>query len=520
MTGTTTTHARAVTYSRFSTELQTERSIEDQQALCREYASKNGLTVVAEYADRARSGGSVIGRDGLFAMMEAARAGQFDVLVVEALDRISRDMEDLSAIHKRLTFAGVDILAVHDGRADTVTVGLRGLVGQLYREDNARKVRRGMSGVIRDGRNAGGRSYGYRPVSGKPGELQIVEEEAEVIRRIFALYRDGISPRAIAGMLNDEDVPPPRGARWNSSTINGNTKRGNGIIQNPIYQGRLIWNRVRMVRDPETGRRVSRVNPEAEWQTADVPHLRIVDEATAAVATDRKKKRGWAHGQPTPKNARFLSGLLRCAECGGGLAAAGPDRGGPRVFCSTHKESRTCTNSRRYYIEKIERPVLDALRAALFDLALGPTFEAAYAAEYRRVGFAPKRAEAELDREIADIKAAIARLVKVVAAGAMSDEDVAAEMADLRRRRASAEAAKSKRGSGAATMKPPATDPTQQRYAESLRSLDQLIHAPGTVNEVIVQRIRDLVGSVIVHRTVAYQPYRIEVKGSLARYME
>ena len=73
--------------------------------------------------------------------MDDARERKFDALVVEALDRLSRDMEDLAGIHKRLSFLGIEIRAVHEGVVNTVLVGLRGLVGQLYREDNAHKVR-------------------------------------------------------------------------------------------------------------------------------------------------------------------------------------------------------------------------------------------------------------------------------------------------------------------------------------------------------------------------------------------
>ncbi len=128
---------RAAIYARFSTDLQNERSIEDQVSLCQSYAEREGLNVVCTYEDRARSGGSVMGRDGLLRMLDQARERSFDVVVVEALDRLSRDMEDLAGIHKRLSFLGVEIRAVHEGVVNTVLVGLRGLVGQLYREDNA-----------------------------------------------------------------------------------------------------------------------------------------------------------------------------------------------------------------------------------------------------------------------------------------------------------------------------------------------------------------------------------------------
>jgi site-specific DNA recombinase len=118
---------RAVIYARFSTELQNERSTEDQIALCRAYADRQKIDVVATFEDRARSGASVFGRDGLMQLMDAARQRLFDVVIVEALDRLSRDMEDLAGLHKRLSFQGIEIQAVHDGIADAVLIGIRGL---------------------------------------------------------------------------------------------------------------------------------------------------------------------------------------------------------------------------------------------------------------------------------------------------------------------------------------------------------------------------------------------------------
>jgi Resolvase, N terminal domain len=112
---------RTAIYARFSTELQQERSIEDQFALCRAYAAKNGLDVVGTY-DRARSGASIFGRDGLMRMMDAARDGAFAVILVEALDRLSRDQEDLAGLWKRLNFLGIELRAVHDGKADQIQI--------------------------------------------------------------------------------------------------------------------------------------------------------------------------------------------------------------------------------------------------------------------------------------------------------------------------------------------------------------------------------------------------------------
>jgi site-specific DNA recombinase len=269
---------RAFIYARYSTDLQNEKSVEDQIELCKKHAQKLGLAVVGYEHDRAKSGASTFGRPGLGRILEAAKADGFEVLVSEAPDRISRDMADLAGIHKALEFRGIEMNCVNGGRMDTIQIGMHGMVGQMQREEGAKKVRRGMAGVVRDGRSAGGRAYGYQPILGKPGKLEIVEAEASVIRRIFAAYAAGASPRTVAATLNSEGIAPPRGKNWNASTINGNGKRGHGILRNSLYAGTQIWNRVRMVKDPATGRRISRVNPETEWQTTTAPHLRIVDQ--------------------------------------------------------------------------------------------------------------------------------------------------------------------------------------------------------------------------------------------------
>jgi site-specific DNA recombinase len=176
----------------------------------------------------------------------------------------------------RLSFLGIEIRAVHEGVVNTVLVGLRGLVGQLYREDNPHKVRRGQAGRVSKGLAGGGLTYGYAAVPGRRGERVIVDSEAQVVRRIFQEYVDGRTPREIAHNLNNDRVPPPRGRAWNASTINGNRERCAGILQNELYVGRLVWNKIRMAKDPDTGKRLSRPNPKSDWQISKVPHLAIV----------------------------------------------------------------------------------------------------------------------------------------------------------------------------------------------------------------------------------------------------
>jgi site-specific DNA recombinase len=132
------------------------------------------------------------------------------------------------------------------------------------------------------------------------GEREIVSPEAEVIRRIFRDYAAGVSPKALAKRLNRERCPGPNGKPWNPSTIHGNPARGTGILNNELYVGRLVWNRLRYVRDPDTGKRVSRPNPPAAWVKTAVPELQIVDDElwNEVKARQAEMRRAASSGNP------------------------------------------------------------------------------------------------------------------------------------------------------------------------------------------------------------------------------
>ncbi|WP_339106981.1 recombinase family protein [Thioclava sp. GXIMD4216] len=129
---------------------------------------------------------------------------------------------------------------------------------------NPNLTHRGQVGAIKDGKSAGGLSFGYvipvDPLTGlrKVGELVIDEDQALIIRRIFQAFADGTSPRAIAHQLNEEGVPAPRGGGWKVNTIYGNAGKGTGILNNELYIGQRVWNRLRYKKNPETDRRNAR----------------------------------------------------------------------------------------------------------------------------------------------------------------------------------------------------------------------------------------------------------------------
>ncbi len=431
---------RAALYARFSSDLQSERSIEDQFALCRAFCAKEGFVVVAEYCDRALSGASIHGRDGLANLLRDARQKHCDAIVIEALDRLSRDMGDLSNIWKEANFASVPIIAVHDGQADQIQIGVRGLVGALYLTDLANKTRRGLAGKLRAGQRAGGLPYGYRPILGKPGDHEVYEPEAEVVRRIFREYTNGKTPRQIAQGLNKDRIAPYRGRAWNASTINGNAKRAAGILVNEVYRGEIVWNKVGKVKNPSTGKRVPRINPRSEWQRVNAPHLRIIDEELWHAVQLRKEDR--RHGAKTDHRAprRLLSGLLKCPFCGSGIVSAGNDHGRPVARCSRVRESGDCSNRRKIYLDTIERAVIETLREQLRHPKAIAEAVREYHAEMRRLDAERARDRSKDERRLAECRRQIERTVDQIVEGIASGPAIGRRLNELEAEAAELEA--------------------------------------------------------------------------------
>ncbi|KRW96196.1 recombinase family protein [Paracoccus sp. MKU1] len=398
---------RVAIYARYSSDLQREASIADQFRMCRLRVEKEGWQVVEEYSDHSISGSSMIQRPGLQALVMDSARGRFDLVLAEALDRVSRDQEDIAGIYKRMRYADVKMFTLSEGEISELHVGLKGTMNALFIKDLADKTRRGLRGRVEDGKSGGGNSYGYDVVkkfdaSGEPirGDRTINAAQAAVIRRIFADYDSGLSSRAIAMTLNREGVPGPMGREWGPSTIHGNRERGTGILNNELYVGRLVWNRLRYVKDPDTGRRVSRLNPESEWVTHEVPELRIIDQALWDAVKARQGKLAFStrnrhEGNPLNDRRRpkhLFAGLVKCGCCGGGYSMISKDLLG----CSTARNKGTCGNRVNIRRDALEASVLNGLKKHLMEPELFREFCAEFTREVNRL-----RMERGADLEVA-----------------------------------------------------------------------------------------------------------------------
>lgn len=510
---------RAAIYTRYSSDQQRDASIDDQIEVCKRYIGREGWQLIEIYDDRALSGSSTI-RPGYQRMLIDGEAKRFDVIVVEALDRLGRNLADIAALHDRLSFAGIRLHAIATGEVTPMHVGMLGTMAQMYLSDLREKTKRGQLGRALQGRIPGGKAYGYdvvepRTVSRKAerGERRINEAEAAIVRRIFAAYAGGSSPRAIAKQLNTAGIPGPGGRPWGDTTIRGQIERGTGILNNALYAGRLEWNRCSYVKNPQTGKRVARPNPRQLWEVVEVPELRIVPDALWEQVKARQKTLAIEIGRTEEGQAlnrahrrRFLlSGLLKCSVCGGGYTIVAKDRYG----CAARRTQGICDNSRTIVRREIEARVLVGLKERLLTPDLVETFLAEYHEETNRLRRESDAAHKVHDREFVQVKGKIARIVRAIEDG-MYTPSMKEAMIALETRKAELETLLADRPDAPALRLHPKL---AELYAGKVARLEEALDDPADGHQA-AEIIRGMIDRIVL--TPAEDGLAVELHGDLA----
>jgi site-specific DNA recombinase len=429
---------RCAFYGRFSTDKQSPISIEDQTRKCNEFAAIKGWILLEDhiYADQAVSGAGG-DRDGLKRLLNAANTlpRPFDVVLMDDTSRLSRNVGDGARIREELGFLGVRIVAVSqnidsEDEQSEVLFNFHGLVDNIYIRELGKKTHRGLEGLALRGFHTGGNCFGYRNVRIDGGvTLEIDENEAKVVRRIFEMAAGGGSLKKIARTLNSENISPPRPradrlhSTWCPSAIHA-------MLRREMYVGRVIWNRSRFVKAPGTNKRVRRQRPRSEWRIIDRPELRIVSDELWERVLARLASTMKIYGQHQRKgllnriaSSRYLfSGIVKCAVCGGNLViTSGRSRRGHRRYgCSQHFYRGVCANHLQVRQDWLEEKLLSGLQQAV----LQP--EAVnYAMEEfcRQLENADRSSSVQAERQREDkrnVEAELARLVSAVAQGGHS----------------------------------------------------------------------------------------------------
>jgi site-specific DNA recombinase len=437
----------AAIYARKSTD-QTgagdkSESVERQLAHARAYAIRKGWTVADAhaYADDGISGAEFGDRrPGLARLLNALKPRPpFQVLVMSEESRLGRESIEVAYALKAFVQAGVRVFLYLEDRERTIDsptekllMNVAAFADELERERARQRTYDAMARKARALHVTGGRVYGYDnvEVAGADGRrLHVVrrvnEEQAAVVRRIFALCAEGQGFTRIAKALNEDGVAPPRRASgWAPTAVRE-------ILLRPLYRGEVVWNR-KQKRD-RWGVKKYLDRPEGEWIRLEAPDLRIVAEdlwrsAHRRLATARELYAAGGFGTDRPDQEKYLlSGIARCATCGGSLVAFTRDykRAGERgrfYGCNyNHKRgAKVCKNRILIRQDKLDQVVLDAIAEALDERILERAVEKALQ-RLRRQPDRTKGRQTAIKAELPLLEARMRTVVDEIARGYATD---------------------------------------------------------------------------------------------------
>ena len=340
-------------------------------------------------------------------------------------------------------------------------------------------------------------------------------DQAQVVQRIFTLFAAGSSPIAIAKTLNREGIPGPGGKAWQDTTIRGHAGRGTGILRNELYIGRLVWNRMRFIRDPVSGKRVSRMNPPGEWITRDVPQLRIIDQETwqqvqgrlgairdASGANDPQRPDFWTGRRPQ----HILTGKLFCGSCGGVFGNSGRDY----LACNAAKKQAVCNNHRSIRRRVLEDIVLDALRTRLMEPSLVALFISEFTAEWNRLQAEAGAGRAQQERELSQIERKLTGLINAIADG-LRGAGIQGQLDQLEARKASLTSALAIPAAAAPRLHPNLANLYRNRVAALHEALRH-----ETDGQAALEVVRGLIERITLTPTAEGNGLEVDITGEIA----
>ena len=507
---------RVVLYARYSTDMQQERSVEDQFTLCREYAARQGWVVVGTYMDKERTSKTLHDRPGAIQMLRDASTGKFDIILTEHLDRLSRAGEDLYGIFNKLKFDRVQLHSVSQGIATEEIVGIYALTGQLFLKGLSEKVSRGMTGRAKEGKIVAGVTYGYKTVPGKPGERVIDPDEARIVERVFMEYIAGDSPRDIARRLEAEGIKAPGRTPWSWQNISGgrSTTSNRGIINNRMYLGEWGYGRTKDVFNPSTGKNVRRKgdNP----VVVHMENLRIISDEMFERAREIQQSRWKVSDKPRKlwaRNSSILAGILNCSVCGAHMVVANRSRDGSgRFSCTAAYYRDACQHTKSYDGPRLEAAILDRLSEQLAD----PRLIQIYLGEYFEERQEDQRA-ARLERErimnrLDQIEVEHMRLAQALLNGTMPERILKPMVDALEIERVGLEERKkvADQEVNIVDLHPAVID----QYRKAVETLQAELKEPEQSPEARIA-FRTLIDSISIFPTAARKPYEFRINGRL-----
>jgi len=438
-------HIRVALYARVSTEEQSEgQSIDSQVAELERFAAQNGWTVHGRYIDEGWSG-ALLSRPELDRLRDDAAQGLFDVVLVNDVDRMARDVMHLGVIKRDLEKKQIRVIFRKlPGASDPMNnlmVNILGSFAEFERELIIDRTRRGKRHKVEVRKEYIGciAPYGYRYIkkslSGGVGILQLNVEEAEVVKQMFQwAAEEGLSINKVAERLTRLRIPTRRQRHiWKVPTVYK-------ILRNEAYAGVWAFGKVEACeplqrRKPGLYRKKKssrRRRPQSEWLKIALPQELIIINQSRWLAVQQQLDK---NRRLSPRNRKFkylLQGLLRCDFCSSVVTGR---------YCRDAKNiwvyyiCRNCKNLRWIPRDDLETAVWSAAKRALLD----PKYlESRTQIALDRISNATESIhKRQIDLSLKEIELKEAGLLKAYQAGSLSGVQLAAHLDDLKRTKSS-----------------------------------------------------------------------------------
>lgn len=327
---------KAVFYARYSSDRQTEQSIEGQRRVCEEFAKAENIQILREYIDRATSGTSAEHRDQFQQMLKDSKNGGWDYVLVYKLDRFARNRYDSAIYKQQLKKSGVKVLSaterITDSPEGVLIEGLLESMDEYFSRELSRKCRRGIRESVIKGHNLSKPPYGYK----RDGKHFVINEDtAENVKKVFQMYNTGATQQSIADMLNKSGYRTCKGGLFRRDSIAD-------ILKNDKYTG------IHYIDGIEEPERCPAIITREEF---DLAQARLKKSANKL----RKSKTGHIFA---------LTGLVKCGYCDHAIAGTSTTR--KYFYYNCHYKgcpSKADGHNLTINSEKLETAVIDALQS-------------------------------------------------------------------------------------------------------------------------------------------------------------
>lgn len=308
---TTPAFKRVAAYARVSVEKQAALdSLSNQVSYYNDYIGNHpGWLFAGVYADYGLSG-TKVERPEFQRMLTDTRAGKIDIIITKSITRFARNTVTLLKTVRELKELGIEVIFEKEEMSSFSADGdLMMTLIAMFAEEEAQSASENKRWQIQKyfeaGRPTYFRMYGYKWVDER---LEVIPEEAEIVRRIFDMYLSGMGREAIARKLNTEGITM-RGSRWHSVTIYN-------FLRNEKYTGNMLLQKTYRI-DFRTKKDIRNKGERRQYYVEESHEAIISHETFIKTQAEIASRQEQSNGKNVKKDESLFCGIILCKQCGG-----------------------------------------------------------------------------------------------------------------------------------------------------------------------------------------------------------